>query len=111
MASYLDWTIAASKRTAANLQQLLHRADNISDNGLEEQRVSSDLIALTFFTGQILRDLVPTLVNILANVTNMRRDSFLSHCNPALPQNLAVNLRASNYLGPDLFEPGPITSA
>jgi hypothetical protein len=35
MASYLDWSIAASKRAAANLQQLLDCVDNISDNGLD----------------------------------------------------------------------------
>jgi hypothetical protein len=108
MASYIDWTIAASKRAAASLLQPLDRVDNISYNGLEAQRVSSDLVALK---GQILRDLVRTLVNISANITHMGRDSFLSHCNPALPQKVAVNLRASNYLGPNLFEPGLITSA
>jgi hypothetical protein len=108
---YHTLTTVYRQSTGRFFQQLLDHADIISDNGLEVQRVSSDLVALTSLTGQIIRDLVSTLVNISANVSNMRRDSFLLHCNPALPQKVAVNLRASNYLGPNLFEPGLITSA
>jgi hypothetical protein len=83
----------------------------MSDKCLEAARISSDLMTLTSFTGQILQDLVPTLVNTATNVTNIRRDSYLALVNSALPQKMAVKLWASNYLGPQLFEPGLVHHA
>ena len=107
MASYMDWGLAATQKAAKDLASLMESADALSNESLEMQRISRDLVALTTFCGQIL----PCLVNMAANITNMRRDSVLAQVNPALPQKWAINLRASNYLGPQLFEPGLVQQA
>ena len=111
MASYMDWGLAASQKASKDLCALFDSSDNMSDNSLEAQRISKDLVTLTTFVGQILSDFVPTLVNMAANLTTLRRDSYLAHVNPALPQKWAINLRASNFLGPNLFEPGLVQTA
>jgi hypothetical protein len=111
MASYMDWGLAATQKAAKDLASHMDSADALSNEFLEMQRISKDLVALTTFCGQILQDFVPCLVNMAANITNMRRDSVLAQVNPALPQKWAINLRASNYLGPQLFEPGLVQIA
>jgi hypothetical protein len=50
--------------------------------------------------------LIPTFADTGANVTNLCQDSYLALLNPALTQKMAVNLRATHYLGPQLFESG-----
>jgi hypothetical protein len=112
MASYLDWAVAAIAKAVADLNTTVSGApSDMSDSYLEVTRLSSDLVTLSGFVGQIVEDLFSTLINVAGHTTNMRRDIFLQHLCPALPPRAAVFLRASKYLGPKLFEPGLVQMA
>jgi hypothetical protein len=102
MASYLDWAVAAIPKAVVD-----HNT-TVSEAPSEVTRLSSDLVTLSGFVGQIVEDLFSTLNNVAGHTTKMRRGIFLQHLCPALPPRTAVFLRASKFLWPKLFEPGLI---
>jgi hypothetical protein len=113
MVSYMDWAVAASQYTATKLQNFAETISNgdLSDEAMELLGLSNDLVTLTRFQGRIVNDLIPTLTHVAGTVTNMRRDRILAHVQSALSQEQAVGLRASNYMGPSLFDPVSVESA
>jgi hypothetical protein len=104
--------VASIAKAVSDLKNIVSQApSDMSDSYLEVARLSSDLVTLSGFDGQIVEDLISALIDIAGHTTNMRRDIFLHHLCPALLPRAAVFLRASKYLGPKLFEPGLILMA
>jgi hypothetical protein len=72
--------VAAIAKAVADLNTTVSGApSDMSDSYLEVTRLSSDLVTLSAFVGQIVEDLFSTLINVAGHTTNMRRDIFLQH--------------------------------
>ena len=112
--SYMDWFSEASKNCLEAMQQQLAAVDPASQldpNLLVAANLSKDLSSLLSQQRDMLEDILRLQVHSAAQVTVMRRDSYLSHLSPLVPPKSAVFLRSGNFLGPDLFEQSMVTKA
>lgn len=112
--SYMDWFAESTKQCFKSIQQHLSAVDpnlQLDPNFLAASNLCKDLSGLLAQQRDMLEDLLRLQVHSAAQVTTMRRDSYLALINPLVPAKTAVYLRSGNLLGPDLFERDAVTQA
>ena len=112
--SYMDWFTESTKQCFKGLQQHLDAVDSatqLDPHFLEAVNLSKDLSGLLAQQRDMLEDLLRLQVHSAAQVTAMRRDSYLALLNPLVPAKTALYLRSGNLLGPGLFEQDTVTKA